>query len=100
MPDKNHTLGPWKADIWEDKDWLDGVRMDAAVIGKNGYPLAYTGKDDARLIAAAPELLEACKLALAEMNYMVNYTNCISFNKYHELKPMLEKLIAKAEGNE
>lgn len=45
-------------------------------------------KDNARLIAAAPELLEACKLALGQLAHPLNY----------DVLDVLEKAIAKAEG--
>lgn len=53
-----HTPGPWKRDICQvDKSWLKG-RLSECVISPQGI-VAVTGEGDAdaRLIAAAPELL-------------------------------------------
>ena len=60
-----HTLGPWRV------DYAMGIR------GADNVPLAYVLSDssnvptpDARLIAAAPELLEALEMLLTiELNY-------------------------------
>ena len=67
MTEQKYTPGPWEA---------EGVRVVAETMGEtNGwYELAETVTDftelqtavaNARLIAAAPELLEACEDALA-----------------------------------
>jgi hypothetical protein len=81
-----HTPGPWKAEcLFKDLDrweiWGDGKIVSSHVFGKS----------DARLIAAAPELLEACKLAL----------ECLSPFSDEDTdgsKTTIRKAIAKAEG--
>jgi hypothetical protein len=60
MSEQKHTPGPWQvAHDWHDEDEsLDYMRVvaDSCVIANTIL------EDDARLIAAAPELLEALKL--------------------------------------
>lgn len=56
-----HTPGPWKTGICQvTKDFLKG-RLTEAVVTLNDEVICITGEGDAnaRLIAAAPELLEA-----------------------------------------
>lgn len=63
-----HTPGPWKRDICQvDKSWLKG-RLSECVISPQGI-VAVTGEGDAdaRLIAAAPELLDALQAMLAQL---------------------------------
>lgn len=67
-----HTKGPWPVDYTG-----DGKRIivgEGLVEGPNGYDVAEVYSDDcpravaeanARLIAASPDLLEACKALLA-----------------------------------
>ena len=93
-----HTPGPWR---WDDGDCEDDMPRLMAPSGKVchfGNAMQYyptEGKppsnSDARLIAAAPELLEALKQALEE---------CIWPNE--RLSDVHDKAcaaIAKAEGN-
>ena len=56
-----HTKGPWKASIWKDGDSHQGNRIIAAD-GFEVASLSYTGAQedhDARLLAEAPNLLDA-----------------------------------------
>ncbi len=86
------TPGPWE------------VTADGYRIIKNTEVIAFTGlkssqrtlkaKSNAKLISAAPELLEACKTALAHLT---------SPTKFSEREPIavkfiLEEVIKKAEG--
>jgi hypothetical protein len=94
----SHTPGPWKLD--------DFGRYDASLLtgdyhavsagngyhadGENGTGFGLTGfleMEDARLIAAAPQLLEACKAVLIAFER----NDCIDWN-------ILSVAIAKAEG--
>lgn len=89
-PKSSHTPGPWKIDggtnknddlfIWQDTDKLGGHGI-AKIYGEWGD---MTGPN-ARLIAAAPELLLSAKAALLRCSDVA-------------AKIMLEKAIAKAEG--
>jgi len=75
-----HTPGPWM--LANHKQWIvdSGVRTIAKMEAFDGF------ETDARLIAAAPELLAACKKALNSLDL--------------DLQAMatLEQAIAKAEG--
>lgn len=88
-----HSPGPW---FWDDKDAMPWTDYDDAIhapflMNANGCPIM-TGSDiricyetDARLIAAAPELLEALKAAT-------------SFPLSDSWVPAALAAIAKAEG--
>ena len=90
-----HTPGPWGwsptgASLWSHGGWdSDGL----PVLGRCTEALIDDGEEwdiepaDARLIAAAPDLLAACKAALGAFEN----NNCIDWGD-------LEKAIAKAEG--
>ena len=67
-----HTPGPW----WIDLDtfgvkrvWarVDGSTYDVACTEGDGSLLRETREADARLIAAAPDLLEACKFVIEDL---------------------------------
>ena len=67
----SHTPGPWIAVETEDSDYPYCVQQTLADDGDGYYVAAIVaGQEDckatARLIAAAPDLLEAARLALAE----------------------------------
>lgn len=90
-----HTPGPWVAcqdpDAYSSDDWCIGT-------GKNEIDeIAVCGAANARLIAAAPELLDVAKLALkaildeAEARYFNPPANPV-------LVAELEAAIAKATG--
>lgn len=69
-----HTPGPWGVEQTTVSNWIGRMRADGSKIE---YIVAHTDRDslrdevlvrndaNARLIAAAPDLLEACKAALA-----------------------------------
>ena len=52
-----HTPGPWSVYASQRRSGHAHHR----VIGSDGNGICYAEKDDARLIAAAPDLLAACK---------------------------------------
>jgi len=85
-----HTKGPWQVM----KEYF--IVKDSGVIAKTyiGPPpdkkTEEIWKDNARLIASAPELLEACKDALDKVN-SGSFPNTIK---------RLEQAIAKAEGRD
>lgn len=66
-----HTPGPWSAELYENACYFEGVSRDGwAVNGPNmvpDYECPLFNEADARLIAAAPELLEALKDALCAL---------------------------------
>lgn len=80
----SHTPGPWEA---EGSEWGNVHQVSDEA---NGVAYDISNIDDQYLIAAAPELLVACKLALP---LIVNY---VQGNQ--EAADVLEAVIAKAEG--
>ena len=98
----SHTPGPWKFKVVEETDsflgckWLDGGGGSSVIDLSNewtGYPengedLQMTiSKDDAALIAAAPEVLEALEYAIAQVPELASV-------------PGIEAAIRKARGGE
>lgn len=91
-----HTPGPWVCD--NEKDMFDTDERTWIVTSADGLFLAagipWEREADARLIAAAPELLEAARLANQEL---------IDLGQGSSASPALRALwsaIAKAEGRE
>lgn len=74
MSKHKHTPGPWRAHFYDDgSDTFDIVQFDddgygPALIEAAGMVCAddHENQANARLIAAAPQLLEACKALLAD----------------------------------
>ena len=69
-----HTKGPWEVNVlgqvikrYEDK--TNSYSMDIATIADTPESLGKPNLANARLIAAAPDLLELAELALSELNY-------------------------------
>ena len=92
-----HTLGPWKAQsIKGDNSNLVYKRIMAS-----DKPVAFAGvykhpnaEANARLIAAAPDLLEACKM-------IIEFSNDNDIHRFLEIAiPKIEQAIAKAEGRD
>ena len=71
---KKHTKGPWK--VFEDDFYTVGVESEGSVIADHLFESNDLTIEDikqelyanAKLIAAAPDLLEACKMAFAIIN--------------------------------
>ena len=84
-----HTPGPWIADLYEDGCFV--VRphgKEGPLIAERGVWFDDESHANARLIAAAPDLLEACLATLdAEAGDLTAYE-------------MVKAAIAKAEGKE
>ncbi len=103
MPGNNHvthTPGPWKAaDQGEGKR---GKTLGICISGGNGMPLFFvprgtpTSEANARLIAAAPDLLNASKTLLERID-------CDPFRDIAGVPSGIQRAknaIAKAEGRE
>ena len=95
----NHTPGPWEA-VDNPDDKLSEIGMAAVIVDKTGNIVSYVfhnenGKPDmtetmanADLIEAAPDLLEACKCALAFLSEIVHkgsYMSSALDHLIHEL---------------
>lgn len=91
----NHTPGPWDC-AWDacGPYWI---------VGPTGNPVTYLDGEpgerepDARLIAAAPEMLEALKAALPKV---IAHTkmNCQNDCELCRLRSKMKSVIQKAEG--
>jgi hypothetical protein len=91
-----HTPGPWR--IAPASDYADGsLNVDADT---RGYVCLAGFRDDpearanARLIAAAPDLLEACKRILAD----IDSNATLAFEIDGDALEALDSAITKAEG--
>lgn len=97
-----HTPGPWKVSHDEHEPYwnIDMPMQD----GSSGYgfcnAMVYTTEDDARLIAAAPELLDALRQAKTELIdlYEAAYPDDESDNDTTRVIDMVIKVLNKAEG--
>jgi hypothetical protein len=95
MMETKHSPGPWKLSLPDETAVasFDGTEI-AAVQGDydddDVWPVMAA---NARLIAAAPELLAACKAALAEVQRTIS-----SHTSFNNTVDVLEAAIAKAEG--
>ncbi|WP_127677238.1 hypothetical protein [Sinorhizobium meliloti] len=65
-----HTPGPWIPTLCDDGAWMVNTDGDIIVVGDN------LSETDARLIAAAPDLLAALKM----MVELYNYANVNAFS--------------------
>lgn len=85
-----HTKGPWRAVYFQHtKQWdVDAGGEDDS----DRYSvLEDLAEENAHLIAAAPDLLEACKAAFSNIGAPITH--------YQKEFSMLSAAIAKAEGN-
>jgi hypothetical protein len=106
-----HTQGPWEADLsdggMESMEIRAGGSLIANVYGFEDFPCltdedsaatAEEMKANARLIAAAPQLYEACK---AGRQKLVTYCHVYQGDKeLRKLLDMWDAAIAKAEGSD
>lgn len=96
----NHTPGPW-----ENMEHSDVVMSQSGWVVAQGGPIGGSRPPDneafanARLIAAAPDLLEACKATLNEMRQMHehHHPHCSNGCPYAEIRDSARSAIAKAE---
>jgi len=87
-----HTPGPWKAiQLPPNETWKAQGHVEA-----DGKPIAMTARiEDARLIAAAPELLEACEEIIRGM---ISGPNSTTKNVTHYAIKKVQAAISKAKG--
>lgn len=92
MSGVKHT--PWEVEDFGWPDYLDGIRSRYAVRRKSGAPIAYAfDADEARLIAAAPDLLEALIAAR-------DAANALEISSAHFPRAAVEAAIARARGEQ
>lgn len=95
-----HTPGPWTLKPAEDGEFREPGNGDAAVVGSNLVSPGIVwqndeeGRANARLIAAAPELLEALEAVQAELDS--GAPNIA--RRMHALGVQISAAIAKAKG--
>lgn len=100
-----HTPGPW---VWDADKRLVTVARDArgcipvvsATGGYYGDDGIEVDEDDARLIAAAPELLAACNLMEEYERLMGAGQDVAAMDAYARAAEARKAAIAKAEGRD
>ena len=95
-----HTPGPWYCS-WNDNDLYDqgGVyRVQPIPVGSTWGKVVKQYNANANLIAAAPDLLEACKRLDIVLTRYKDHKIFIPLS-IEMLWPLLKDAIAKAEGN-
>jgi len=85
-----HTPGPWLAEFTSCGKQDDGCRGGWKIVGPyHSEPHGYHNSSDASLIAAAPDLLAACKRVLGHLDGSTGEIDAVA---------LLQAAIAKAEG--
>ena len=114
MSQAKHTPGPWE---WSDKyRTADSERNTWSLLGDGGYgilscdgdenspqSLGKSGEANARLIAAAPDLLEAAKLVIAWYEAEDDHSKADFYQRMDMCRTSeaaLRAAIAKATGGE
>lgn len=95
-----HTPGPWKIDYEPDWPWLGVMAGDEVVVatGASDEPRV---RADFALIAAAPDLLAACRLALAAMRLDIDQVALCAYSQaWDQAITAAEAAIAKAEAQQ
>jgi len=97
----SHTPGPWRLEEIKMPNGETVINVLAQCENGDYYTIINhldAMHADCKLIVAAPELLEACKIILSTLSNCGYGGKHIGLEKQHE--KMLEKLIVKAEGGE
>ena len=89
-----YTPGPWKVKEYRQMYSVIGPDMKECVCT---FPPADNAYANARLIAAAPELLEACRKGLARVKELTALAGHAEGYSYETVR-VLADAIAKAEG--
>ena len=102
----NHTPGKWRLDSYDRGHWI----IEALDENGEGYRLAFIDKDkgetweqeaeaNARLIAAAPQLLEACAILVrAEFPEDDNFSEIFADDVVYDAWVKAKTAIAQAKG--
>jgi hypothetical protein len=103
MEKLKYTPGPWTHGhygLWSLWVGPSEKEIRVAAIAWDGVNSRTEARENARLIAAAPELLEACQHLLAPFENMVHY---LPIEQHKDARDRINKAraaIAKAEGDE
>lgn len=90
-----HTPGPWDCHTFLPEAYKIVPKGLSALEFSTSSSVEFFA--NAHLIAAAPELLEACKEAEAWLCFSCHKTGC-AVCRFGELRGTLRKVIAEAEG--
>ncbi len=104
MTTLKHTPGPWTRLTDDPSD--ESRFATTSIIGSNDkYVLSQIdtrnsaeGNANLRLIAAAPELLEALKLLLVKQSFIEKNCDPLALKRIGSAMPQIRAAIAKAEG--
>ena len=100
-----HTPGPWEMKRLGSRLFVEGwpdngkakeraeMALCCEIQGMQDDCLRPVEFHNARLIAAAPELLEACKAAIAALD-----EHCLTYDEQDAINGQLRAAIAKAQG--
>lgn len=94
-----HTPGPWRLNAGNEIEIMDTSRAVARAVcgGLSGIRLR-EAEANARIIAAAPDLLEALQWALDELNGRTRYDEDVAEQQVENCYRLAEAAIAKARG--
>ena len=107
MAKGKHTPGPWKVIAWEDDS--DHSPFCVVAAGKDSTTVRLIADDifqvaDANLIAATPDLLEACEKVLRDVEYMEAHddgwwwTDSVMGETIDQVKAAIAKAKGEADG--
>ena len=96
---EKHTEGPWEwdANVWnydpeQEAPWLVSAGNDKVLFGQIGC----TSESNARLIAAAPDLLDALTQAEYAVNKSVSGLTKVGYMEWIDIMLSMQKAISKA----
>jgi hypothetical protein len=84
---ETHTQGPWE--LVQERDYLNLQEKDTNLVIAQ---FISSSDEDARLIAAAPELLEQCKLFEKCLTYLINSGDSGADLERDNLRAILDKV--------
>ncbi len=99
----SHTPGPWESDnlrVWAERDYEEQIYIASLKFADDTRLPLEEVEANVCLIAAAPDLLEACQEALAAVDEAYQATGYLKICKTSEQRLKIEAAIAKALGKE
>jgi hypothetical protein len=97
MSEPKHTPGPWTVRPWfRNKAWI--VRADGDGVAELAVALVegVATSPDARLIAAAPDLYDACKEVLDKLDYLTGLWGQEAITR--RLQDRVREVVARVDG--